>query len=66
MSECKCVVIKSDYPAQYDQYLCPIHGPHAPRYFIDHGMIHDRITGKHVEQEEVVRILNLLPVDHDR
>lgn len=59
--QCKCVVIKSVHPVEYDQYLCPIHGPHAPRYFIDHGMIHDRITGKHVELEEVVVLLNTLP-----
>ena len=23
-----------------------------PRFFIDHGMIHDRVTGKHVTTEE--------------
>ncbi len=22
--------------------------PEAPRFYIDHGMIHDRVTGKHV------------------
>jgi hypothetical protein len=24
-----------------------------PRFFIDHGMIHDRVTGKHVDTEPV-------------
>ena len=58
---CKCVVITADYPAEFDQSACPTHGPNAPRYFIDHGMIHDRITGKHVEPEEVVTLLNGKP-----
>jgi hypothetical protein len=32
---------------------CPVHGSHRdrPRFFIDHGMIHDRETGKHVTTE---------------
>ncbi len=28
------------------------------RYFIDHGVIHDRLSGKHVEIEEAVDRLN--------
>lgn len=30
----------------------------AARYFVDHGVIHDRITGKHVEIEEAARLLS--------
>lgn len=27
--------------------------PEIPRFFIDHGMIHDRVTGKHVSTEPI-------------
>ncbi|HET9063697.1 MAG TPA: hypothetical protein VFO62_10450 [Candidatus Binatia bacterium] len=31
------------------------------RYFIDHGAIHDRITGQHVDEEQAVTLLNGAP-----
>lgn len=30
----------------------PSVAPMPPRFFIDHGMIHDRVTGKHVTTDE--------------
>lgn len=32
--------------------LCEEAGGPPPRFFIDHGMIHDRVTGKHVTTEQ--------------
>lgn len=31
------------------------------RYFVDHGTIHDRVTGKHVELEEAAGMLSVEP-----
>ena len=31
------------------------------RYFVEHGMIHDRETGKHVSQEEAAAMLSAMP-----
>lgn len=28
-----------------------------PRFFVDHGMIHDRATGRHVTVEQAARLL---------
>jgi hypothetical protein len=32
-----------------------------PRYFVDHGTIHDRVTGQHVELEEAAGMLSVEP-----
>lgn len=45
---CTCKVLSTS-PVRYDQSECPTHGPNAPRFFIDHGTIHDKATGKHVQ-----------------
>lgn len=29
-----------------------------PRFFVDHGTIHDRVTGKHVELEQAAALLS--------
>lgn len=44
-------------PATCDVSACPTHGPGAPRYFVDHGTIHDRVTGKHLDHDEVCDLL---------
>lgn len=38
-------------PAHPDQCTAPAQGK-PPRFFIDHGRIHDRVTGKHVTTDE--------------
>lgn len=41
-------------PEHPDQCTVPAQGEATvkPRFFIDHGMIHDRMTGKHVTTNE--------------
>lgn len=56
--DCKCRMVESGFPPVYDNTACPTHGPTAPRYYVDHETIHDRITGKHVEISEAVHLLN--------
>lgn len=57
--KCSCVLVDSAVlPPVYDSTDCPTHGPNAPRYFVDHGVIHDRVTGKHVDAEEAAALLN--------
>lgn len=58
MVACSCVLVDGGFPPRYDQSTCPTHGPNSPRYYVDHGMIHDRFTGKHVEAEEAAELLN--------
>jgi hypothetical protein len=53
---CKCTPLDGSY----DNRDCPTHGPDAPRYFVDHGTIHDRVTGKHVETEKATALLNAI------
>lgn len=55
---CRLTSPPDAFPATYDQSECPTHGPHAPQYFVDHGTIHDRITGRHVEIDEAAALLN--------
>lgn len=59
---CQLTSVPGEFPATYDQSTCPTHGPSAPRYFVDHGMIHDRVTGKHVEAVDACQRLNDLLV----
>ena len=58
---CTCQLISEprEFPPRYDQSTCPTHGPDAPQFFIDHGTIHCRVTGKHVSIEEAVDLLNI-------
>ena len=57
--DCKCTPVGEGF--SYDNNACPAHGPSAPRYFIDHDTIHDRITGKHVELAEAAELLSVEP-----
>lgn len=36
------------------------------RFFVNHGMIHDGLTGKHVELDEAAELLNVEPADIQR
>ena len=48
---CACRIVKRDFPVTWDQSACPTHGPNAPRFHIDHGVIHDNVTGQHVRTD---------------
>lgn len=63
MSElpCTCRLINTGFPPAYDDTACPTHGPDAPRYFVDHDTIHDRVTGQHVELVEAAGMLSVEP-----
>lgn len=59
--DCRCITTTSEpdlFPPTFDTTSCPTHGPDAPRYFVDHETVHDRVTGKHVELDEIVALLN--------
>jgi len=43
----RCACVLED--AGWNQSKCQIHGADAPRFFVDHDVIHDRLTGRHVE-----------------
>ena len=58
---CKLLSAVDEFPARFDQSSCPTHGPDAPQFFVDHGQIHDRVTGKHVSLDDAVEILNVPP-----
>ena len=64
---CTCLLAAPPgaFPTTYDQSTCPTHGPSAPRYFVDHGVIHDRVTGRHVEIDEAAALLNELAERED-
>lgn len=55
--DCKCQILET-LPVQYDNSACPTHGPDAPRYFVDHWMIHDKDTGRHVTLKDAIVMLN--------
>lgn len=61
--DCKCKPIEDEPGLRvcYDNSSCPTHGPDAPRFFVDHGTIHDRVTGKHVEMQEAADLLSVEP-----
>lgn len=59
MSDLPCTCTPLD--GSYDSRGCPTHGPDAPRYFVDHDTIHDRITGQHVDLVEAAGMLSVEP-----
>lgn len=60
----RTILVALEALAEHDAKPHPLHKDREPRFFLDHGVVHDRKTGRHVgadfEDDSAERLLTLL------